>query len=280
MAVQDGPVIESSPQVNLGVYEEPKMARRDTILEDEVNIDHTYQEIRQLRTSFEHVDRGLKELFGGIRVPSKDGLRSEPMRVRIAGGDKTILLWERELEHGSKRVKLPVMSINRESHQPNPRKQFPAYHPASWVYTEGGRRARIALAPKAFIIGYSMNIWANRKSDAEYIADQILQEFDHGSQLRFQVDMGTQIGTVILEFQGMNDISDVEVDSETKPRVQYEIALSAEAWLPLPEVIVPTILGQVMTLHERTGVFLDVLEQGVRGFVVSPFNLPDTTVGT
>jgi len=44
------------------------------------------------------MDIGVKTLFSDITVPTKDGIK--PLIVRVAGGDKTILFWKRDLSTG------------------------------------------------------------------------------------------------------------------------------------------------------------------------------------
>ena len=62
-------------------------------------------------------------------------------------------------------------------------------------------------------------------------------------------------GSVQLRFEGSTDASDKEMGFDEKPKVRYEYKMTAEAWLPLPEEVVPTILGHATMFREQVGDF-------------------------
>jgi hypothetical protein len=51
-------------------------------------------------------------------------------------------------------------------------------------------------------------------------------------------------GNVQLRYGGAQDASDKEAGYDQHANVRYEVTTTAEAWLPLPEKIVPTVYGQ------------------------------------
>jgi len=58
-------------------------------------------------------------------------------------------------------------------------------------------------------------------------------------------------GSVQLRFEGSSDVSEKEVGFDQKAKVRYEFSMTAEAWLPLPEIVVPTILGRVSMVRDN-----------------------------
>jgi hypothetical protein len=279
--------LKSDPGVDTGFSEQRKIVADTTVLEDvrnepkvrllnDQNIDHTEDHVNTLEPEFLHVDRGMLEYFSNLECPSKDGARSSRVKARVAGGDKSILIWEKELEQGSKRVQLPVISINRGAANPNPTKRSPTALPVDWTYVNQGKRARLSFAPQAWVISYTLTLWTNQKTDAEYILRQISSRFDHGMQDRFRIETENHVGQAIIELKAVSPNSDIDVDSETQPKVRYDLEFQVEAWVPRDTVIVPTILGEVITVHETNGTFLEVLGFAVESsaLFVTPFDIP------
>jgi hypothetical protein len=201
--------------------------------------------------AFRALDEGMKTYWSGIRVPTKDSYRF--MRVKIAGGSKSLLVWSDELSNG--RVRLPVASLNRTSFDANPEKFSPPYLAMTGRYLSN-RRDQIAkvFRPVPFLVKYGMTIWTEHKRDVEYIIYQVLTRFNPMAE--FVLNDGHLIGSVPLRYDGAADASDKEVGSDQKAKVRYEVNMTAEAWLPLPEVVVPTIMGHVRALRETSGTIL------------------------
>jgi hypothetical protein len=205
-----------------------------------------------LTPGFHALDDAMKQYWSGIRVPTKDSYRF--MRVKIAGGDKSLLIWNDELKEG--RARMPVAAISRENHQFNPEKFSPPYHAmtARWVNTRGNLAAKV-FRPVPFLVEYNLTIWAERKRDVEYILYQILTRFNPLAE--FRMFDGKLSGNVQLRYGGSNDASDKEVGYDQHANVRYEVTTTAEAWLPLPEKIIPTVLGRITLLKERVGSILE-----------------------
>jgi hypothetical protein len=201
-----------------------------------------------LTPAFRALDESMKQFWTGIRVPTKDSYRF--MRVKIAGGDKTLLIWADDLKEG--RVRMPVASLNRGSHEYNSAKFSPAYHAmTSRFLNSGGSLVAKVFRPVPFTVDYKMSIWTESKRDAEYILYQVLTRFNPMAEFRmFDGKIG---GNVQLIFGGSSDASDKDAAYNQYAKVRYEVQMKAEAWLPLPEQIVPSVLGRVGVMREKSG---------------------------
>lgn len=204
-----------------------------------------------LQPGFRSLDNAMKQYWTGIRVPTKDAYRF--MRVKIAGGDKSLLIWADDMKEG--RARLPLAAISREDHEFNPEKYSPPYHAmtARYVSTRGNLAAKV-FRPVPFLVNYGLTIWAEHKRDAEYILYQILTRFNPLAE--FRMFDGKLEGQVPLRYGGSQDASDKEAGFDQQAAVRYEVSMTAEAWLPLPEKLVPTVMGRVGVLRERLGEIL------------------------
>lgn len=201
-----------------------------------------------LTPAFRALDDTMKQYWTGIRVPTKDSYRF--MRVKIAGGDKSLLIWADELKEG--RVRMPVASLSRESHEYNSEKHSPRFHAMSYrnLSTRGDKVAKV-FRPVPYLVDYKMSIWTETKRDAENILYQVLTRFNPLAE--FRMFDGHLAGNVVLQFKGATDASDKEIGYDQYANVRYEIQMTADAWLPLPEQIVKTVLGHATSLVETTG---------------------------
>ena len=216
---------------------------------DGVNFEsYPYYLEEYLQPGFWSLDSSMKQYFSGIRVPTKDSYRF--MRVKIAGGDKSLLIWADDLKEG--RVRLPLAAISRDSHEFNQDKYSPRYHPMTYRYVNSrGDRVAKVFRPIPYNVSYKLTIWTERKRDAEYVIYQILTRFAPIAE--FRMYDGKVAGNVQLRYGGCNDASDKEIGYDQHANVRYEVTVTAEAWLPLPEQIVPTVLGRVSSLREKVG---------------------------
>jgi len=207
-----------------------------------------------LQPGFWSLDNAMKQYWSGIRVPTKDSYRY--MRVKIAGGDKSLLIWADDLKEG--RARLPLAAISRESHEFYPERFSPAYHHMNMRYLSSrGDRVALSYRPIPYLVEYRLTIWAERKRDIEYITYQALSRFNPLAE--FRMSDGKINGNIVLRYGGLTDASDKEAGYDAHANVRYELSATAEAWLPLPEKIVPTVLGQVGLLKERSGDILGIL---------------------
>jgi hypothetical protein len=197
---------------------------------------------------FRSLDEAMKNYWSGMRIPVKDSYRF--MRVKVAGGDKSLLIWRDQLREG--RVRLPVGSLSRTGHEFNPDKFSPAYLPMALRYTSN-RMDRVAKVyrPVPYLVSYDLVVWANYKRDADYILHQVLTRFNPLAEFTMW-DKHLQ-GNIQLRFEGSTDASDKEIGFDQRAKIRYEYKMTAEAWLPLPETIVPTVKGHVTVFKEVAG---------------------------
>lgn len=197
------------------------------------------------RQGFRYLDSAMKAYWSGIQIPTKDAVK--PLRVKIAGGDKSIMAWQDSIRDG--RVALPVASLNRVSAEFDKTRFSPPYHPMAVRHLSARRNmAALIRRPAPYLVEYEMIVWAEWKKDAECILDQILTRFNMTAC--FRTEDGHLHGEVILHHRGWTDASDKEIGADQKAKVRYEFRMSAEAWLSLPDVVVPTVLGRVTSLRE------------------------------
>jgi hypothetical protein len=219
------------------------------------------EEIREfLPIGYRTMDRGLKNYFSGIQVPTKDGIKM--MGVRISGGDKPYLVWAQDLRLG--RVTLPVMSVRRENDEFNFQKFSPAhFHWMSKRFLDPeGTRIALAYRPIPSLINYSLSVWAEHKRDLEYINYQVRTRFNPVAE--FMVEDEHMRGSVFLKYSGMTVSVDDEMPPDQRANKRYDYSIQMEGWLPIPEKVVPSILGRVMSLKDGTkslvtGEILDVV---------------------
>lgn len=224
-------------------------APHDDIWFEHQNVDLS-DEVREiLPIGYRTMDRGVKNYFAGIPVPTKDGVRI--MQVRVSGGDKPYLIWAQDLRLG--RVTLPVMAIRRLDDEHNPNKFSPAhYHNMSRRFLDQDC-SRIALAyrPISSYVNYTLSVWAEHKRDLEYINYQIRRRFHPVAE--FLIEDEHLRGSVFMKYNGQTVAIDDEVPADQRANKRYDYNITIEAWMPLPERVVPAILGTVTSLREGTG---------------------------
>jgi hypothetical protein len=226
-----------------------------------------------LPMGFHAVDEGIKKYFDGMIIPTKDDQR--PMDVRVAGGDKTYLFWRQQLDVN--RIKLPVMSVNRSGFRWDPDRFSPSYIEMTRRFvSKDGSRLAMVYRPWPCLVDYAFTIWAERKRDAEYAMYQIITRFNPFAEL--MVEFETLKGNIRGKLGEVTNSSDIDIGAEELAKVRYDISSTWEAWLPLPEKVVPSILGRVGIVLEDSGQILDVAEFSDRGAVnavsLQDFSMP------
>jgi hypothetical protein len=68
-----------------------------------------------------------------------------------------------------------------------------------------------------------------------------------------------------MSFGGMSDQSDKEASFDQHRLIKYDFSITAEAWLPLPERLLPTVIGSVLSVKDYGGDSL-FTKFGDRGF--------------
>lgn len=256
------PVQTSAPSIS--TVEAPALAKRPRLY-NQHNVNNPEELVTTLLPALHHIDVGLKNYFSNIMVPSDGGMRSTPVPIRIAGGEKATLIWKQGIRDGLKNgsIKLPVMAINRESFDFNVAKFSPPYLPISKRFVDAaGSRVELNYRPYPVNVNYTLSLWAERKRDIEYMLFQIVPRFQ-GSLAEIHVDAQTITGTVPIKLNTVTDNSDVEAEASSTAKVQYDLSMTAEGWIPLPQKIVPTVLGHAATFREyTTREFLEVANLG------------------
>lgn len=261
--VDTGTIAEPNPIVSDNVHAASALPKRPRLY-NQHNVNVPEEIISPILPGLHHIDMGLKNYFSDIVVPTDGGLRTTPATIRISGGEKSTLLWKQdirgELKNG--RIKLPVLAINRESFEYNPLKFSPAYMPIARRFVDSdGTRMELMYRPYPVIVNYTLAMWAERKRDLEYMLFQIIPRFN-GGLAEFQVDAGTMTGSIPMKMNTTTDNSDKEAEANSLAKVQYDISISAEGWIPLPQKILPTVLGHAASFAESSGAFLEVANLG------------------
>lgn len=242
---------------------QPNRNRTETIDHDPINV-ATEDVLDTYPDGFETIDRGVKEFFQNIDVPTKDGSRK--LDVRVAGGDKTILFWKQLMETDN-RIRLPVMSVNRTGLRLNTERLTPA-SAGPYFYRNLADRdgTRMSLCPREYsaLLSYTLSVWTERKRDMEFIVRAIVPRFNPIAE--WTVEDEVMRGNIIAKLENVTDNSDLDVEANQWAKVRYDFTLEVEGWMPLPERIVPTVLGKVTELAELdTREFFEIIKPNDRG---------------
>lgn len=255
-----GQVSEPQPSIPQKLPGHPDLSKDTAITYDTTNLD-TPTDVRTiLPRGFHAIDEGVKKAFAKMQVPTKDDVRD--LTVRVAGGDKTFLFWKQDLL--ANRIALPVMSINRTGWRWDATRFSPPYLEMTrrFVSKDGSRLAKV-FRPWPCQVDYVFSIWAERKRDAEYILYQTITRFN--PLMEIQIEFPTLKGQIRGKIGDTTDNSDIDIGAEELAKVRYDINSTWEAFLPLPEEVVPTILGRVGIYAEYSGEVLDVIDFDERG---------------
>ena len=202
-----------------------------------------------LPMGFQTMDEGIKQWLSDIVVPTKDGQKK--VTVRVPRSDRTVLIWQQELKEG--RIRLPVISVHRNSETFHAEKFSPPYHRMRRMFADkAGTRLALIYRPRHYLLEYQITAWTEFKQDAEYIKYQMLTRFSPLAEIHI-ADEYLQ-GNLIMKFGSATDNSEIEAAKNTLAKVRYDFTLSAEGWLPLPEKLTPAILGKVQVLQDTSGV--------------------------
>lgn len=252
------PIVNQEITPDIGpLADQSRLEENDEILYDQTNANSPEDVRSTLVMGFATMDNGVKQWLSDVRVPTGDGHRF--MNVRIAGGDKTFLIWSQDFRTG--RIKLPVCSINRGTVRFNEQKYSPPVHPIARRYNAEKTRVTKTFRPWPCLIDYDLSIWSERKRDAEYIIYQILTRMNPLAE--FVVEDDYIRGNVQVRFGDYTDNSDIDIAGDERAKVRYDVNITIEGWLPLPEQTVPTVLGRVGEVKDfNLNSFLESLRFG------------------
>jgi len=245
----------NSERIEPNVREYPSIEQLDDIQPKKIDLlgdmPNTYSAyVRDdIPVAFHSLERSLKHYFSDIPVPAKDHVRF--MQVRIAGGKRAVLLWNQPLREGQ--AHLPVASLSGgKSFEFNKEKYSLPYYPMT-IRNLNDSRNKVAkvFRPWPVLVDYTLTILAKHKRDLGYIQSHILPRFNPYAAL--MMSDGRIQGEVQLYYKGAAVTTEEEVGFDSDEMVSWEISFQADAWLPLPEVITPTVRGTVSVLKESCG---------------------------
>ena len=238
---------------------EPQLA--NNFVDDNIDINYV-EEVRETYINgFEFIDIAIKNYFSGIRIPTnKKGTEEyRMMNVKIAGGESATLITDRELRSG--RLSLPALAITRTGESPDSKRFSPPYGSVAKKYKNNGRRVELIYRPNPYLIDYSLEIWTEYKSDAEFAVYSILSRFNPLASFYLNDVTGLSL-EVVMKIMSSTDNSDLESDLETHAKIKKTINIQVEGWLPLATKVVPTILSKPTSVKEAIIGSNDILYGG------------------
>lgn len=222
-------------------------------IEDPIDINYV-EEIREHFVSgFNLMDKGIKNYFSGIRIPIGKGMEEyRIMPVRIAGADPEALIYaDKNLRGG--RLQLPIMSIHRTGETFDPKRYSPPILPIARYLKNCTKRSELVYRPVPFLIEYSMSIWSEHKSDAEYALYSIISRLNPIGTYYLEEEVLGLSHEVILRPGSSTDESDIESDTNSRAQVKKTVAITMEGWLPNPTKIISNILAKPVIIKEGVG---------------------------
>lgn len=245
--------------------DEPQLA--GNFIDDPIDINFV-EEIREVyEPGFHFIDKAVKNYFSGIRIPVNKGTEKyRMMGVKISGGESSTLMGDKDIRGG--RLTLPVMSISRTSEDPDPKRYSPAYLPIGKKYHNNGRRVELIYRPVPYLLNYTLDIWTEYKSDAEFALYSIASRFNPLASF-FLNDVTGMSFELVMELISSSDVSDLEVESATHAKVKKTINIKVEGWLPLPSKVVPTILSKPVSVKEGIGSIAGDIQFGGETYLIN-----------
>ncbi len=196
--------------------------------------------------AFHALENALKHYFSDVPVPAKDHVRF--MQVRISGGKRATLYWTQQLKDG--KAQLPVAAISGgQDFEFNYEKYSMPYFPMT-VRNLNSNRTKVAkvFRPYPVLINYSITVISESKRDMGYIQTHLLRRFNPYAEI--VMDDGRIQGTVQLYYKGAVNTTELEIGYDQDEMISWELRFQADAWLPLPEVVTPTVRGNVTVWRE------------------------------
>jgi hypothetical protein len=198
--------------------------------------------------AFHALERTLKNYFSDITVPTNDYVRY--LRIRISGASKSVLMYIQEQREG--KTVFPIASLSGGTdYEVNLEKFSPSYLPMSFRYLNNKRNLVSKIfRPVPIIVTYKLSIYTESKRDMGYIKTQLLRRFNPYAEI--WVNDGRLQGPVQLMSTSLTDTTELEVPFDQDDMKSAELNFKAESWIPLPEVEVPTVRGNVTVFREST----------------------------
>ena len=209
------------------------------------------EEVREVYVpGFKLMDKGIKNYFSGIRIPVGEGLEEyRILPVRVTGADPEALIYSDKNLLGG-RLKLPILAISRKNESFDSKRYTP---PIKNIYRHmlcNGKKSESVYRSVPYLIDYTLEIWSEHKSDAEYALYAIISKLNPiGSFFIEEPNMGLS-HEVIIHPKGSSDESDLESDNENRPQIKKSINITMEGWLPTPTKVTSNILAKPLAIKE------------------------------
>ena len=199
--------------------------------------------------AFYGLERSLKHYFSDIPVPAKDHVRF--MRVRIAGAELATLFHTQSQQEG--KTILPIAALEGgKDYEFNPLKYSLPYYPMTVRYLNNCRnKVAKVFRPVPVLVNYTLTVITQSKRDMGIVQTHLLRRFNPYAEL--MVDDGRISGAVQLYYKGANTTTQLEVPFDQDQIQTWELSFQADTWIPLPELITPTVRGTVAVWRESCG---------------------------
>jgi hypothetical protein len=212
---------------------------------------YSYRLREDVPVAFHALERSLKHYFSDISVPANDYVRY--LRIRISGGNKSVLMYAQEQNEG--KSILPVASLSGgTSFQFNEDKFSPSYLPMTVRYLNNDRSlASKVFRPVPILVDYKLTVFTEHKRDMGYVKTQLLRRFHPYAEIWVNDDRLQ--GSVQLYSKGLVDVTELEVPFDQDQMQAAELSFQADTWIPLPELVVPTVRGTTAVFKENCIIF-------------------------
>lgn len=234
----------------------------DNCYDDDIDVNFV-EDVREVYPSgFKLMDKGIKNYFSGIRIPIGKGTEEyKILPVRITGADPESLVYSDKNINGA-RLALPLLAITRTSESFDEKRYTPPIKPIYRHLKCNGRSSESVYRQVPYLISYTLEIWSEHKSEAEYALYSIISKLNPiGSFFLEEPNMGMS-HEVIVHPKGSSDSSDLESQGDSRAEIRKTINIDVEGWLPTPTKIVPTILSKPVSISEGIQVGSSIRIQG------------------
>lgn len=196
--------------------------------------------------AFHALERSLKHYFSDIPVPAKDHVRF--LRVRISGGELATLLHTQGQQEG--KTIMPVAALEGgKDYEFNPEKYSLPWYPMAVRYLNNCRtKVAKVFRPVPVLVNYKLVVITTSKRDMGIIQTHLMRRFNPYAEL--MVDDGRISGAVQLYYKGANTTTELEVPFDQDQTQTWELSFQADTWIPLPELVTPTVRGIVAVWRE------------------------------
>jgi len=252
---RETPIIDNLGDPGARINDERNLENCHPCKSDDDIIDVNFvEDVRETYpVGFKLMDRGIKNYFSGIRIPTGSGLEHYTiLPVRISAADPDTLIYSDQHLRGG-RIELPFLAITRTDENYDNKRYSPPIRHIFRHMLNCGKKSELVYRPIPYLINYTLDIMSEHKSEAEYALFSIISKLNPiGSFFLEERSMG-MAHEVILNPINSADNSDLETDPNTRQYIRKTITISMEGWLPTPTKVVPNILAKPLSIKEGVG---------------------------